>query len=142
MSLCVPWCPCTQPGVELNEQCGPLQARPSYDPMGLFVSLWGPYGSLWGFMGPCGDLCVPVGSPWEIYGVPMGLYESLGIFVSLWGPHGGSMGSLCVTMCLWGSVCPYGVPMGDVCVPMGPYVSLHTAEIGRASGRETVSELV
>jgi len=29
---------------ELNEHCGPLQARPSCDPMGLSVSLWGPHG--------------------------------------------------------------------------------------------------
>uniref|UniRef100_A0A8V0Z6I0 RRM domain-containing protein n=1 Tax=Gallus gallus TaxID=9031 RepID=A0A8V0Z6I0_CHICK len=72
----VPMCPCGgsvcpyvslgspahSRGLELNEHCGPLQFRPSYDPMGLSVSLWGICGSLC----PCGGSVCPyvsLGSP-------------------------------------------------------------------------------
>ena len=80
--------------------------------------LWGLYESLWGFLCPCG---VPMGDLWGPYeslwgslcpcGIPMGdLWVPLGALMC---PSGGSMG-LCV-------------PVGDLCVPMCPYVSLHTA---------------
>ena len=51
--------------------------------MGLYVSLWVSYGSLWVSMGRYVSLCVPMG----LYGVSMGLYVSL-----------------CVSMCLYGSL--------------------------------------
>ena len=112
-------------GVELNEHCGPLQARPSCDPMGPYASLWGPYG----------DLCVPVGSPWGIYGVSMSLCGDLCVPVgSLWGFMGpyGDLWGICVSLWgIYGSLCPCG---GYVCPYVSPSLQAFKARLDVALG--------
>ena len=127
-------------GLDLSEHCGPLQPRPSYDPMGLSVSLWGMCGSLCpcgGCVGPYGRCECPyvsLGDPAHSRGLelgehcgplqprpfcdPMGLYGDLcvpvedlwGLYESLWGSMGPYGGPY---VCLWG-ICV------SLCVPWQP----------------------